>query len=100
MNLAENVTIGGVGQPDTLLGYPITRSSGLRPFRLQIDSQLLTLLVQVTALDAEGACGFSHPMPVRGELADDGFALEGRHPIGERTGAGACSTAHRQVPAR
>ena len=62
------------------------RSSAAFVKAFQIDTQLLTLLVEVTALETEGAGSLRNIVVIPIELKQDLGAFKSEHTLGERTG--------------
>ncbi|SRR6266446_6240981 len=64
-----------VHRGDVRRDQPRRKTSGF-PLRLEIDPELLTLLIEVAALEAERAGGVGDAMAVRRELREHDFTLE------------------------
>lgn len=62
----------------------------------KVDAELLAFLVEMAALEAEGAGGVGHVMVVALELGEKDFALEGFDALGE--GAGGCPCGRGRSP--
>ena len=54
-------------------------------FRLEIDSELLALFVEVAALEAQGARGVGHVVMMAAQLGEEHFPLEGFQALGQRS---------------
>src|SRR5262249_44915713 len=72
--------------------YGLEQSSGevanqlsASPVGPDVDAELLTFLVQMTALEPKSAGGFGHPVAVSIQLVEHGFTFESGDPIGQRT---------------